>query len=72
MPEDKVDELLFKVTDHPMIDEKDRIYISWFDIQVRYKGELVCDIVVNCVTGIAYYFFESNAYVNPETRIESL
>lgn len=65
MPDDDIERLKFKVTDHPSIDKNNRVYISWFDIDIidvdtidainekRYIGY----IVIHCTSQLAYYYF---------------
>ena len=49
MPEDDIENIKFKVIDHPTIDDHKNIVIDWYEIEVfdTRSNALICRIIVN-------------------------
>lgn len=55
MPEDAIDKITFKVTEHPDINSKGEMYIAWFDIDVYSNGLPLGYIIINTESGTVDY-----------------
>lgn len=57
MPEDDIETITFKVTEHPEVTPTGEVYISWFDIDVYNKHVPIGYITINTSEGTIDYVF---------------
>lgn len=58
-PEDDPEQIAFTISEYPLLDNNNRPYIAFLNVEVMHDGSKFCDVIIDCRRRTAYFQFST-------------